>query len=118
MGHAMNRGDQREAVLRDDQDRRKFLWTLGEASQKTEWQVHAYRLMSEAFRQELLAVAVKRVDLNHSAAERQETGVQKTERIAREELGRMGRSVNEIVLFCCPRRDKCINLGAWLTRAA
>ena len=29
--HVMNRGDQREAVFRDDEDRLKFLATLGEA---------------------------------------------------------------------------------------
>ena len=49
MYHAMNRGDQREAIFRDDQDRHKFLSTLGEACQKTEWQVHAYCLMSNHF---------------------------------------------------------------------
>ena len=46
MYHVMNRGDQREAIFRDDEDRQKFLATLGEACQKTEWQVHAYCLMS------------------------------------------------------------------------
>ena len=49
MYHVMNRGDQREAIFRDDEDRQKFLATLGEACQKTEWQVHAYCLMSNHF---------------------------------------------------------------------
>ena len=31
MYHVMNRGDQREDIFRDDQDRQKFLSTLGEA---------------------------------------------------------------------------------------
>jgi hypothetical protein len=31
MYHVMNRGDQREAIFRDDEDRRRFLATLGEA---------------------------------------------------------------------------------------
>jgi REP element-mobilizing transposase RayT len=44
--HVMNRGDQREAIFRDDDDRRQLLLTLGEACRKTEWQVHAYCLMS------------------------------------------------------------------------
>ena len=35
--HVMNRGDQREAVFRDDEDRQKLLATLGEACRKTEW---------------------------------------------------------------------------------
>ena len=38
MYHVMNRGDQREDIFRDDQDRQKFLTTLGEACVKTEWQ--------------------------------------------------------------------------------
>jgi hypothetical protein len=31
MYHVMNRGDQREDIFRDDEDRQKFLSTLGEA---------------------------------------------------------------------------------------
>ena len=46
----MNRGDQREAIFRDEEDRQKFLGTLGEACLKTEWQVHACCLMSNHFR--------------------------------------------------------------------
>ena len=37
MYHVMNRGNQREDIFRDDQDRQKFLSTLGEACAKTEW---------------------------------------------------------------------------------
>ena len=33
----MNRGDQREEVFRDDEDRQKLLATLGEACRKTKW---------------------------------------------------------------------------------
>ena len=47
--HIMNRGDRREAIFRDDQDRKRFLSTLGEACQKTSWEVHAYCLMSNHF---------------------------------------------------------------------
>jgi REP element-mobilizing transposase RayT len=49
MYHVMNRGDQREDIFRDDQDRQRFLSTLGEACGKTEWQVHAYCLMRNHF---------------------------------------------------------------------
>ena len=48
--HVMNRGDQREDIFRDDQDRQKFLPTLGEACGKTEWQVHAFCLMRNGSR--------------------------------------------------------------------
>jgi len=47
--HVMNRGDRREDIFKDDQDRARFLSTLGEACQKTEWQVHAYCLMRNHF---------------------------------------------------------------------
>src|ERR1035441_3850863 len=50
MYHVMSRGDQREDIFRDDDDREKFLSTLGEACAKTEWQVHAYCLMRNHFR--------------------------------------------------------------------
>ena len=45
----MNRGDQREDIFLDDEDRQRFLATLGEACQKTEWQVQAYCLMRNHF---------------------------------------------------------------------
>jgi len=44
MYHVMNRGDQREDIFKDDEDRQRFVSTLGEACGKTEWQVHAYCL--------------------------------------------------------------------------
>ena len=46
--HVMNRGDRREEIFRDD-DRQRFLSTLGEACAKTGWQVHALCLMSNHF---------------------------------------------------------------------
>lgn len=45
----MNRGDRREAIFLDDQDRAGFLDTVGEACTKTGWQVHAYCLMGNHF---------------------------------------------------------------------
>jgi REP element-mobilizing transposase RayT len=47
--HVMNRGDRREAIFHDDQDRQRFLETLAEACAKTGWQVHAYCLMPNHF---------------------------------------------------------------------
>jgi REP element-mobilizing transposase RayT len=165
MYHVMNRGDQREDIFRDDEDRQKFLSTLGEACGKTEWQVHAYCLMrnhfhlvletpqanlvfgmkwllgvytpgkgipkdseagrrqfglqmerrraeesaanyeairrdwvlgSEAFRQELLAAVVERVGPSHYGAERQETGLQKAERVVEKEIERLGWDENDL----------------------
>ena len=42
--HLMNRGDRREKIFKDDDDRQRFLGTLGEACEKTGWQVHAGHL--------------------------------------------------------------------------
>ena len=47
--HVMNRGDHREPIFRDDDDRRCFLATLGEACRKTAWQIHGYCLMENHF---------------------------------------------------------------------
>lgn len=47
--HVMNRGDRREAIFLDDEDRQRFLTTLGEACVKTGWQVHALCLMGNHF---------------------------------------------------------------------
>ncbi len=43
--HVMNRGDRRELIFKDDEDRQRFLATLGEVCDKTGWQVHALCLM-------------------------------------------------------------------------
>ena len=79
MYHVMNRGDQREDIFRDDEDRQKFLSTLGEACAKTEWPVQAYCLMRNHFHlvletpqpnlvmgmKWLLGVYTKRYNLRH-----------------------------------------------------
>ena len=46
--HVMNRGDQLEDVFRDDEDRQKFLSTLGEACAKTAWLVSEMAVPSSA----------------------------------------------------------------------
>jgi putative transposase len=47
--HVMNRGDRRELIFLDEEDRQQFLTTLGEACAKTGWQVHALCLMPNHF---------------------------------------------------------------------
>lgn len=44
--HVMSRGDQREDIFLGDVERHDFIKTLAEACQKTDWQVHAFFLMS------------------------------------------------------------------------
>ena len=45
----MSRGDRQAAIFLDDEDRRRFLKTLGEACEKAGWQVHAYCLIENHF---------------------------------------------------------------------
>ena len=47
--HVMNRGDRREAIFKDDEDRQCFLGTLGEACGKTGWRIHALCLLPNHF---------------------------------------------------------------------
>jgi putative transposase len=47
--HVMNRGDRREPIFKDNQDRERFLETLSQTCQKTLWQIHAYCLMNNHF---------------------------------------------------------------------
>src|SRR5437879_3973667 len=47
--HVMNRGDRREPIFRDEEDRKVFLLTLGQCCGKTDWQVHAWCLMPNHF---------------------------------------------------------------------
>ena len=47
--HVINRGDRREPIFLEDADYELFVETLGEACEKTGWQVHAYCLMPNHF---------------------------------------------------------------------
>jgi len=47
--HVMNRGDRREPIFADDYGRNRFLQTLGQACEKTGWQVYAFCLMKNHF---------------------------------------------------------------------
>ena len=47
--HVMSRGDRREAIVRDEDDRQRFVESLGEACVRSGWQLHAYCLMFNHF---------------------------------------------------------------------
>jgi putative transposase len=47
--HIMARGNRREAIFLDDEDRRIFLHSLGEACGMTGWRVHAWVLMGNHY---------------------------------------------------------------------
>src|SRR3954463_13545820 len=47
--HILSRGDRREPIFHQDEDRRRFIATLARACEKTGWQVHAYCLMPNHF---------------------------------------------------------------------
>ena len=47
--HVMARGNRRETIFHDDDDRRFFLHTLGQACEMTGWRVHAWVLMDNHY---------------------------------------------------------------------
>jgi REP element-mobilizing transposase RayT len=47
--HVMSRGDHGEDIFRGGPDRESFLLTLGQACEKTDWQIHAWCLMRNHF---------------------------------------------------------------------
>ncbi|MGB8464163.1 MAG: transposase [Terrimicrobiaceae bacterium] len=49
MYHVMARGDRRDAIVQDDEDRTTFVRTLGEACERAGFRVHAYTLMSNQY---------------------------------------------------------------------
>jgi hypothetical protein len=53
--HVLDRGDRREAIFRDAEDRERFLATLGEACARTGWRVHAFVLMTNHYHLDLAA---------------------------------------------------------------
>ena len=71
MHHVMSRGDHLEPVSLEEADRRLFVSTLGESCATTDWQIHAYCLISNHF---------------HLVPETQEA---KALRRMREEMGRL-----------------------------
>lgn len=47
--HVLSRGDRREDIVLDDEDRKRFVETLGEGARRANWQVHAFCLMRNHF---------------------------------------------------------------------
>jgi len=47
--HVMARGNCRQAIFKDEEDRRRFVQTLGEACLMTGWRVHAWVLLSNHY---------------------------------------------------------------------
>jgi REP element-mobilizing transposase RayT len=47
--HVMARGNRREAIFADDEDRRYFLHSLAQACERTGWRVHAWVLMGNHY---------------------------------------------------------------------
>jgi len=47
--HVMVRGNHGQVIFGDNQDRKAFVQTLGEACEKTGWRIHAYVLMGNHY---------------------------------------------------------------------
>ena len=45
--HVMNRGDPREAIFEDDEDRERWLGDEAETGDKAQWQVHVRQLRAQ-----------------------------------------------------------------------
>jgi len=68
--HVTSRGDRREAIYRDDQDRVEWLAVLGEVCSRFNWRCHAYCEMTNHYH-----VVVETPDANLSKGMRQLNGV-------------------------------------------
>jgi putative transposase len=68
--HVTSRGDRREAIYRDDQDRTAWLTLLGEVCRRFNWRCHAYCQMTNHYH-----VVVETPDANLSKGMRQLNGV-------------------------------------------
>src|SRR6266516_967481 len=97
--HVMNRADRREPIFGDDADRNRFLETLGEGCAKTEWRLHAYRLMGNHFH---LALATPRHNIRCRGAPTNTNNMGMHRKLAGPELfqgaSRMGRGRRPRVL--------------------
>lgn len=68
--HVTSRGDRREAIYEDDEDRDRFLGTLAEVVERFNWLCHAYCLMNNHYH-----MVVETPDANLSKGMRQLNGV-------------------------------------------
>ena len=68
--HITSRGDRREAIYKDDEDRSAFLKTLGEVTETFNWICHAYCLMTNHYH-----LVIETPDGNLSKGMRQLNGV-------------------------------------------
>jgi len=108
--HVMNRGDRREAIFADDDDRQRLLQALTQACEKTDWQVHAYCLMRNHFH---LVIETPRPNLVEGMKWLLGTYTSRFNRRHKEfgHLFSVKGSVNEIVLL--PRGRGWIHFGSW-----
>ena len=100
----MNRGDRREPIFADNEDRQRLLETLAQACQKTGWQVHAYCLMRNHFHlvietpqpnlvagmKWLLGTYTSRYNRRHNGEAVQEAEAAQGERLVVQGLKRLG----------------------------
>jgi REP element-mobilizing transposase RayT len=58
--HVMSRGNQGQAIYKNDEDRFRFLETVSDACEKSGWQIHAYVLMGNHYHMLLDAFSFSR----------------------------------------------------------
>ena len=47
--HVISRGDHGEALYQDDEDRKRFVASMGEVSGRTGWRIYAFVLMTNHY---------------------------------------------------------------------
>ena len=68
--HVTSRGDRREDIYEDDDDRNKWLATLGSVCSRFNWRCHAYCLMDNHYH-----IVIETAEANLSKGMRQLNGV-------------------------------------------
>jgi len=68
--HVTSRGDRREAIYEDDDDRQKWMPTLGSVCERCHWRCHAYCLMDNHYH-----IVIETAEPNLSKGMRQLNGV-------------------------------------------
>ena len=60
--HVVNRGDRRQPIFSDDEDRQTFIATLGETCSKAGWSIHAFCLLPDHFHMVVKTIQPNLVD--------------------------------------------------------
>jgi REP element-mobilizing transposase RayT len=104
--HVTTRGVARQAIARDDDDRRLFLALLARTTRRTNWDCHAFCLMPNhhhlivATHQDLLSVGLRMLNGRYAQASTSDTAGAAISSATATPLSRSGTTIT-----CAPRRN-------------